>query len=119
MNDLREKIAKICKQMHFEGKLKIESIPEEPTQEDFLKGMVQDEIREKLDPIIPYRVRLSGEYTELCMRIGKLSDFIDNYNKTKTPKLTCPVELLIQQLAAMQTYATILKQRLAYEGITD
>lgn len=53
------------------------------------------------------------------MRIGKLSDFIDNYNKTKTPKLTCPVELLIQQLAAMQTYATILKQRLAYEGITD
>lgn len=48
MNDLREKIAKICKQMHFEDKLKIESIPEEPTQEDFLKGIVQDEIREKL-----------------------------------------------------------------------
>lgn len=84
-----------------------------------MKGTVQDEIREKLDPIIPYRVRLSGEYTELCMRIGKFSDFIDNYNRTKTPKLTCPVELLIQQLAAMQTYATILKQRLAYEGITD
>lgn len=92
---------------------------QEPTANDMLEAMMHDEYLKKTDPLIPYRVRLTAEYSELCDRIDKLSTFIDNYNRTKTPKLTCPVELLIQQLAAMQTYATILKQRLAYEGITD
>lgn len=92
---------------------------QKPPVEDRLEAIMHNEHLKNEDSLFPYCVRLTAEYSELCDRIDKLSAFIDNYNRTKTPKLTCPVELLIQQLAAMQTYATILKQRLAYEGITD
>lgn len=92
---------------------------QKPSVEDWLETIMHNEYLKNEDSLFPYCVRLTAEYSELCDRIDKLSTFIDNYNRTKTPKLTCPVELLIQQLAAMQTYATILKQRLAYEGITD
>lgn len=92
---------------------------QKPPVEDWLEAIMHDEYLKNEDSLFPYCVRLTAEYSELCDRINKLSTFIDNYNKTKTPKLTCPVELLIQQLTSMQTYATILKQRLAYEGITD
>lgn len=103
----------------FDDSINIEYTAEnqKPPVEDRLEAIMHDEYLKNEDSLFPYCVRLTAEYSELCDRINKLSTFIDNYNKTKTPKLTYPVGLLIQQLAAMRTYATILKQRLVYEGI--
>lgn len=65
-----------------------------------------------------YKIRMLGEYEELCYRYLKLKGLIIKYmDGTLDFEPTCPIELLKAQLEAMSKYKEILEKRAEIEGI--
>lgn len=65
-----------------------------------------------------YKSRMKQEYLELTARISKLRRMIvmSKVDKLKF-KLSCKIELLEEQLEAMEKYALILETRAIFEEI--
>ena len=65
-----------------------------------------------------YRERFKAEYFQLKIRCEKLSAMLKKYREDTLPfKPTCPYEVLVAQLAYMQTYFQCLEDRAQIEGI--
>ena len=64
-----------------------------------------------------YRERLIEEYGQLSERFQKLGAFIDQaLEGTLEQKLNCPIEILMTQYFAMQTYLSVLDMRIKLES---
>lgn len=65
-----------------------------------------------------YKMRMAMEYRQLVERITKLEILL---NKAKSNKLdfelSCPIELLENQLSVMNEYREILIERATVEGV--
>ena len=65
-----------------------------------------------------YKMRMAMEYRQLVERITKLEILL---NKAKSNKLdfelSCPIELLENQLSVMNEYREILIERATIEGV--
>ena len=73
-----------------------------------IKGMTSED----------YKERFKAEYNQLVIRYEKLNDIIKkHFDNTLDFKLSCDINLLLNQRAAMGTYKEILEDRAAIEGI--
>lgn len=64
-----------------------------------------------------YRERLMEEYTQLAEKFVKLGSTIDQALEGTLPyKLHCPLEIMMTQYFAMQTYLSVLDMRIKIEG---
>lgn len=64
-----------------------------------------------------YRERLMEEYTQVSERLAKLGNTIDQALEGTLPyQLHCPVEIMMTQYFAMQTYCSVLEMRIKIEG---
>lgn len=61
-----------------------------------------------------YRERFVAEYWQLRIRIERLSDVIDGYNRFA---FVCPKSLFESQLMAMKSYKIMLEQRAKLDKI--
>lgn len=76
---------------------------------DTVEGMMSDS----------YKERFKAEYTQLTIRLDKLTVFLDKYANDEldfTP--SCPYEILLRQKFIMDMYKGILEQRALIEGIS-
>ena len=65
-----------------------------------------------------YRERFKAEYYQLKIRCEKLSTMLKKYREgTLHFQPACPYEVLVAQLAYMQTYFDCLEDRAQIEGI--
>ena len=65
-----------------------------------------------------YKERFIAEYVQVKIRTLKLLKIVKNHlNGGEKFKLTCPIGLLINQLAAMGGYLDVLRDRAAIEEI--
>ena len=65
-----------------------------------------------------YKKRMKDEYTQLKERTDKLDNMLDKYHAGELDfEPTCPIWLLNQQLATMQTYVDILEARAKIEDV--
>ena len=80
-----------------------------PTElKDTVEQMLSDDFKE----------RFKAEYTQLRIRRRKLDNLIDDaLNDTLTFTPACSIELLMSQVAAMDTYLLILRERARIEHI--
>ncbi len=74
---------------------------------DTIKGMASTD----------YRERFEAEYSQLIIRINKLSTFIAKIENGDNVKHDCPVALLKRQLKHMNDYRIDLEEIMIYEGI--
>ena len=66
-----------------------------------------------------YKERFKAEYTQLTIRLDKLTVFLDKYANGEldfTP--SCPYEVLLRQKFVMNMYKDLLTQRALIEGIS-
>lgn len=65
-----------------------------------------------------YKDRFKAEYFQLCERVEKLNKTIEKHKEgTLEFELSCPVEMLENQLHHMKEYQCILEERSFMEGI--
>ena len=75
---------------------------------DTIEGMTSED----------YKERFKAEYQQLVIRYNKLSEVIKkHFNGTLEFNLSCDINLLLEQRAAMGTYKEILEDRAKIEGI--
>ena len=73
-----------------------------------VKGMISDD----------YKERFIAEYKQLCIRLDKLSNVLNQYhNNTLSFTLACPIPLLEIQADDMASYKVTLEERAEIEGI--
>jgi len=65
-----------------------------------------------------YKERFKAEYHQLGIRVTKLRDFVDKYEKGELNfKPDCSITLLKGQIVPMCIYLDVLKERAKIEGI--
>ena len=65
-----------------------------------------------------YKERFVAEYVQLKIRYDKLYAVLEKYAADKLDfKLTCPIEILYEQLDHMEAYLSVLETRAKYENI--
>ena len=63
-----------------------------------------------------YKERFVAEYNQLSIRIRKLEKILDG---DMTFRLSCPPDILREQLDAMKAYKSALEKRFQFEGIKE
>ena len=67
-----------------------------------------------------YRERLIEEYTQVSERLTALNNTISKALEGTLPyKLNCPLEIMITQYFAMQTYLSVLEMRLKLDAAAN
>ena len=76
------------------------------------------ELKDTVDMMLSsdYKERMKAEFRQIRIRRAKLERMIENYYVLDF-KPKCSLELLQSQVAAMDTYALILKERARIEEI--
>lgn len=65
-----------------------------------------------------YRDRFAAEYSQLCVRIGRLEGMLDDLVAGRADFApSCPRSLLAEQLNVMHSYKRVLEWRAIIEGI--
>ena len=67
-----------------------------------------------------YKERFIAEYAQLVIRISRLDKVLSNVINNKAPscfKLSCPIEILVNQWVNMKNYLSIMQERAFIENI--
>ena len=65
-----------------------------------------------------YKERFLAEYVQVCVRVSKLTNMLEQLDNNTLPFETdCPSELLRKQADVMLEYGKILQERAKYENI--
>ena len=95
-----------------------ELFPPEEKEEKMVGHDVEKTLANTVDDMLSrdYKERFVAEYNQLSIRIRKLEKILDG---DMTFRLSCPPDILREQLDAMKAYKSALEKRFQFEGIKE